>query len=506
MTKNNKNSIQFYIQNLSKKLLLLFIVSYILSTQAMAASFGWYFSQSTGNDSTGLGTIGKPWKSLSKVQMQLDSAGPSDIVIVYFKRGDTWRVNSESTSAYPTIKIKSFKAQKVTLTAYGKGNLPCIDGSVNWLKPANHGSPGVPLKTSSFISVEKSGSTIEYLELKNIYAVPIRINSSGVTIQQNEIHHFGWAGVSQDNNASLANTTIIYNKIHDAVLLTGHFPKLKWSSAISFFWKSNKSSNTFSHNTIYNSYGEGIVINAGVAEKNTIYNCKSGGIHIGAGEGDENMGTIIVRNNLVFGTRDPKYSARTRDGRYYNSDGIVVQDENIKGKNDNGNASIYNNVVIGCDKGIRVYDNQAQAYEPIKSVKIYNNLLIDNYVNLYLGKVTGFSDIDIYDNISVFYDQVDKNFTGGHTMDTYKTLPDPRIYINGNHFYTKNMKTPIVKNGFGNNWIITDPKIPGEAKGIDWDNLSSPSNLNMMTDLPQGYGISNSINQVMAPKNLKILN
>ena len=497
---------KLYCWAVLKIFMILYIILCTLCTIAMAADYRWYFSQSTGNDITGNGTSKYPWQSLKKVQTQLESLGSGNAVTIYLKRGDKWIINSEKRSNYPTIRIPSSTADRVTITAYGTGALPCIDGNVNWSNPLRYNPPTSPDKSDTFIKVEKSNTTIENLEIKNIYSVPIRIYANGVTIQNNKIHDFGWAAVGQGVDTSLSNVNINHNEIYDSMQLYLHWPELPYGGTLSFFWAKNEQSNIFSHNTIYNTGGEGILVNAGIVENNTIYNCKSTCIHIGAGEGNEDMGTVIVRGNLVFGTKGSKYANMKRDGRYYNSDGIVVQDENIKGKNDKGNASIYNNVVIGCDKGIRIYDNQAQAYEPIQSVKIYNNLLIDNYVNLYLGKVTAFSDIDIYDNISVLYDQVENNFTGGHTRDIKKTLPDSRIYINGNHFYTKNVITPSVNNGFRNNWIITDPKIPGEANGVEWDNLSSHRDLDMTKDLPNEFSRYNSSNITKAPTNLKIIN
>lgn len=92
-----------------KKTLVLAIAAGMLLSltgAAMAESYGWYFSQS-GNDATGDGSTDNPWKTLSKAKTQINAADSSDTVNLYFKRGDTWTVNTLRKTVLHGFEISS---------------------------------------------------------------------------------------------------------------------------------------------------------------------------------------------------------------------------------------------------------------------------------------------------------------------------------------------------------------------------------------------------------------
>lgn len=88
-----------------------------------------YVSQSGGNDSTGTGTIGNPYKTLAKVNALAIAAGTS----VLFKRGDTWRgdggVYAWATQLLPDESGTA--SNPIVYDAYGTGANPIFDGSVD---------------------------------------------------------------------------------------------------------------------------------------------------------------------------------------------------------------------------------------------------------------------------------------------------------------------------------------------------------------------------------------
>lgn len=79
-------------------------------------SLTFYFDATNGNDSTGDGSIGNPYKTLSLAQTQLDFYGSSTVPLrMRFKRGEVW---SESTG------LNASSYNNITIDDYGTGNLP----------------------------------------------------------------------------------------------------------------------------------------------------------------------------------------------------------------------------------------------------------------------------------------------------------------------------------------------------------------------------------------------
>lgn len=95
-----------------------------------------YFSQS-GDDVSGDGTIGNPWKSLAKARAVLAAAAPAGDVAVLFKRGDVWRET-------PGIEVWT---PRVTIADYGKGPKPLFTAFTSVGDPSvwspTPGHPGV---------------------------------------------------------------------------------------------------------------------------------------------------------------------------------------------------------------------------------------------------------------------------------------------------------------------------------------------------------------------------
>ena len=66
------------------------LLAYRLAECSLTRGTTYYFAQS-GNDSTGDGSSGNPWKTLSKAQAIHDAAGSTANLRLRFKRGDTWK-------------------------------------------------------------------------------------------------------------------------------------------------------------------------------------------------------------------------------------------------------------------------------------------------------------------------------------------------------------------------------------------------------------------------------
>lgn len=77
-----------------------------------------YFSQSTGNDSTGTGTVGNPWQNFWVHKSSAGALSPGDIC--YFKAGDTWT----GGSAYVNVDSNGTSGNPIILDRYGSGADP----------------------------------------------------------------------------------------------------------------------------------------------------------------------------------------------------------------------------------------------------------------------------------------------------------------------------------------------------------------------------------------------
>jgi hypothetical protein len=509
MKKINSSATTFYLWSILRQLLIIILLSFLPLSQVLAANYSWYFSQSEGNDSTGDGSQGTPWQTMSKVQRQINTTSYGDVVNIYLKKGDTWTFGD----ANPLLSFGATKGT-ITLTAYGSGELPILDGEIDF---TNLPDPiGGRMFYDKVIWIHKPNCTIEYIDIKRMYGGAINLvsGSDGATIQYCNFHDWGSNCIGGDPGANLANITVQYCSIYTGEQLC-RYGELAYSShgaAVAMIFGNHDPSNLYQHNLIYDIYGEGLNINRGIAQYNIIYNTKSTGILMTTGEGNYDGGDVTARWNLIFGTTSATYNAKVRDGRNFNGSGITVQDENSRGDNTTYDGKIYENIVIGRLYGIWIYNNQADSSNKMGSVKAYNNLLIDNNRNITLGgqeAELGFSDIDVHNNLSIKYDLT--GGTGEHASDWIAGgLTNPAVSITYNHFWTTG-GSPKVNSGFRTNYVVTDPKLPGETKGspVNWDGLTAPSDLDFDTDfdtpsLPlqvKTWGIGDIIR---SPTNLKM--
>ncbi len=90
------------------------LVAYRLAECPLARTTTYYFSNSSGNDSTGVGTEANPWKTIAKAQAVIDAAASNADLRLRFKRGDTW----EETTGLSITK------DNVTVDDYGTGAKP----------------------------------------------------------------------------------------------------------------------------------------------------------------------------------------------------------------------------------------------------------------------------------------------------------------------------------------------------------------------------------------------
>ena len=147
--------------------------------------------------------------------------------------------------------------------------------------------------------------------------------------------------------------------------------------------------------------------------------------------------------------------------------GIRVYDELKGGDNSAGDISIYGNVIINRSRGIQVtcYDggDTSCGQGPYASVKIYNNLMIDNRTaNISIDNPDEVDYLYFYNNVSILYDRKGSRHTVSVTPGAHWT-------ISNNAFWTAG-GSPSYDSDFDAGVVTTDPKLPGEP-ALDWDGL-----------------------------------
>ena len=84
-----------------------------------------YFSGS-GDDDTGDGSIGNPWKTEEKFIDESSGFSPGDNL--YFNRGDNFRASvNGGTEAWIRLQSSGTSLSKITMTAYGSGDKPIVE-------------------------------------------------------------------------------------------------------------------------------------------------------------------------------------------------------------------------------------------------------------------------------------------------------------------------------------------------------------------------------------------
>lgn len=452
--------------------LLTLTILYSFPLLANAATYNWYFSDdaagnAAGNDSTGDGSIGNPWKTLSKAKTQIDTAGSGDTVNLYFDRGDTWTVNT-----LLKVQIHGFEVESdnpiVNMDAYGSGNLPCIDGGITDFSTAPaHDPDSGPLRWSEVFRFSRENCSVSNMEFKQIYGDVIElIGATGFRLSNCNIHHFGQA--ANKIEGTMTNAIIEYNTVHTGQQLWRYALRSSgWGGGISFSG-GNSYDNIVRYNLVYDIFGEGIINPGGITEYNVVGDTYSTAIY-GSPHAPIDTRDTVMRYNFVImsGSSDYRYPypiPSIHNGRA-GSHGIGLIDERVNepGSNANADIEIYGNIVINTYYGIYAKNHNVATNGAFKSIKIYNNLVIDcSLSNYYVSFPEGFDAGYVYNNSSILYDRTTSNHTNNNL--------DAGWGVDNNHFWTTG-GSPVVGAGWQGNYVITDPKLPGEP-AIDWDGQS----------------------------------
>ena len=343
--------VQFRKLGTSTILLLLFF----LSCQPALLAVNLIYVSPTGNNTTGNGTISKPYLTIKKA---CQVALPSDTV--FLLPGTFLLTGYDSFSPHGTenalITIKPYVANTVI-----------FDGT---------NAPITPLE--SLVKFNgASYAVLEGIEVRNSIGRGIHVyESHHVTVRNCKVHDIDYRGIGGSGHYVTIDNNECYNccmsNENQAFGQNGGWPGV--ISTTTFNTTGESCTNwIISNNSIHNCWGEGIVtgsLNGGIVRGNTISNVFSVSIYI-----DYGIHQIIENNYIYF--NDPAYR---RNGEY-ETDGIKWAVEfntaNLFPAYGVEDLIIRNNLIAGCRKAFSWY-HEAPAAGPwlfytFKDIKIYNN-------------------------------------------------------------------------------------------------------------------------------------
>ena len=440
---------------------LFFIMSLtIFSCSTLAATYNYYFSKIGGGTAC---TEESPCKTLSVAQNKIEFAKSTDIVNLYFKRGDEWGIGNtaEKYINYTFGLNISSDDPIVNIDAYGNGEKPVFDGEItNFDTAPDTDRINGPSDLNSVFRFYKSNCSVKNIEIKNSYCNVITLinaGETGFTLSNCYIHNFGNSGIFVNNGA--IDVTVEYCTMHTGQELYRAGKRSTWSGAITLKKEhgTKPSGNVVRYNVVYDVYGEGINVANAIVEYNVVGD--TGSVGICTVPHDWDFEQNIVRYNLIVMS---DWDSSIYDNMPGSSpSGIRVFDEQVGGYNLKCDVQYYGNIIINRSRGIWVF--QSKQREPFGPIKIYNNTIIDSHnENILIANPDYFTDVKIYNNAFILYDS-DLIAAGAKlTLDQGDFLPDSRYTIDNNAFWTGG-GYPVVDDDWKENYITIDPKLPGKA-------------------------------------------
>lgn len=331
-----------------------------------------YYVSSSGDDGNNGTTTLSPWKTVAKVNTEMNGGVVALGDDVYFKRGDTF------TDAYLNIKTGGNSTNHMIIGAYGTGNKPIFDNT--------------GLDYSIYFGTNSIGNiTIQNFTLKNSISDALMVTAyvSNITISFVNVTDSGHNGIFVDDTIGLKIENCV---VHDCAT----------TNICLYGSPSHRLSNTQVLNcTSYNSgAGEDNVqihlddLFNNMGSNHLIKNCTSydsgeDGFDITAGN------NIIVEDCETYGNlncglmQGHNASNLTVQNCYFHEDkyGIVVGDGN--------NIIIRNNVLFNTTNSMFCFE---PTHFKLKNCTVYNNDIVQPSGCAYTNRIMNF-DYDYYKSI-----------------------------------------------------------------------------------------------------------
>lgn len=194
---------------------------FVCLPRAGAATYSYYFANSGRRGAPC--SRQRPGADTSDAQERVESAGPTDTVHLYFKRGDTWRFDTAAEVNRQVFGLAVSNDDPIVhIDAYGSGSKPVFDGMVSdWTTVPSHNRTTGPLRWNSIVGIRRPNCSVKNLEIRNVYGIGISLgkNHDGATVSGCDIHHFGESAIRNSWHYNAQDITIEHCLVHTGQLL-----------------------------------------------------------------------------------------------------------------------------------------------------------------------------------------------------------------------------------------------------------------------------------------------
>jgi parallel beta-helix repeat protein len=350
---------------MEKNLFFIIYITFFISIFCNASSL--FINPTSGNDNTGTGTLGNPYKTLNKAGQELNNRDTIYIIdsLHISVKMEFTRMDNQTTWVY----IRPYNTPTVTLSGVGQSFLSyeailSIQSSKfvdikNIIVKDNNQGPGIRVVSDAAPSWISQYVNIRNCRTYNIWRQGILIQASDILVENCEV---------------------------DSVVLRNRFQILGnggWESALGTFLNPRDSlffqnkNVVFRNNFVHNVWGEGISLVRArnfVVENNIVKDCFSACIY------SDNSRYGKIRNNWISSTSDyynicyPGYCGPA-NGIFWAAEGLghYAFDSIVK------NIDIYNNLIVRTSSAFGWFDDSANTFitDSYKNINIYYNTVFD---------------------------------------------------------------------------------------------------------------------------------
>ena len=411
-----------------KKYIILLFVFFIQISYVNATNY--YVSSSEGDDSNNGTSLDKPWKSLKKVNNEMNLYNPGDSIL--FKRGDIWK-DDDIHSIF--FKCNGSDSKEIIFSAYGNGKKPTFDGkgidpfylsvrgdfiTFSYLKIINKISGGIGGESWA------DHVTFDSLEIINTGSNGIIMNGSYITYRRLHLKNIRQVGLGIfgcEDNVKPSNTLMEYCTLENIA-----------NDCIS--WHEGGGGNVLGNNHIIR-YNKIDSCGIGLPAKNGVDGTKGhdGNFDITSGKNFKIYGNIIEdchNSSIVTG---------------HSADSILIERNIIRYEGNlpdhaygmylsNDSSYVRYNYLYNTDVGVAITGKGHKS-----DIKIYNN----TFINMNRASIWLFQDniehLEIKNNLTY-----NKRFTRHLMNSSNRNFDYSNWNINNNIYYNKDEKTRFVYN------------------------------------------------------------
>lgn len=366
-----------------RKLILAILFCVLVVSSANAAT---YYISTTGNDTTGNGSISTPWKTFNKAN---SSASSGDTV---YARGGVYNM---------TVYLDKAGVNWQTYT----GESAIVDGG--WPGTAAGDATGLPSgsnRYSALVFIAASNITWDGIEVRNSRGRGLEVYGTaitGVTVKNSKIHHCYMECLTalgdETSTGWILNTTIENNDISQGAI----FRKISGapsSDSPGMVLLTRFDGMTVKKNKIHDSYYDGLLIGGNVRGTYASTNCLVEYNQVYGNYQDQIVFSSnhnnTVRYNLIYGT-------------YPNANGEKGRGSGIWFANETGwnmgicdsNSYVYGNLIAYTFVNIWIEGQESTL--GIKNIYVYNNTSIDAYSSNFYVTWTTSTGIVLKNNIII---------------------------------------------------------------------------------------------------------